>query len=554
MRRWSASVSCTASFLLACGGPVVTGYQVTNTEGDPSGPGSFSTTISDNDDDDSSTASAESTTAVVDMGAPGIEPTELCPPMAAVGIGLDTSVRLTFASASTPQVADPNAVQLACAAQSIAGSVTTAPGAIVFEPAEALPTNASCDVTVGDAAVMLDGVDVPAVEWSFTTGAQPGVEFGFRPPVVLSSGHALNVGAADAEGEHVVIVWTIPSMSVARSSDRGEHFETSVLDPVSGSTQSPDLDLQGGIVHVVWQVLDSKNDGQIYYSRSDPELGDMSEPLHMNALPYSTSSTMPSVTSDGDSLVLVTWQEECSLDPTCELADAGVYMATSADAGESFAEPVQLADGLRLDGSSYFGTELGWVDGGAMGVTTRISGGFPDTIEVLDLEMGFETIATIEGSGYGYVERISDTEAAATWLEGAAGQPQQLMLMRLRGRTSEGVDAPRVIAEPTGGDLFATIDLIAEIVAMVSAESDEEGSYPVRLSLSTDGGETFSAPQPLHAIVPQPPDVAFPKFPTVAVADDQRAHLAWSEDGERETSVMYTHGDRIAPCSLGTER
>lgn len=499
-----------------------------------------------------STATTEADSgAPVDVGGTRPQDAELCPLSDADDVGIDTRMRLTFDSTDVPVLLSGDAMRLTCGGYAIDGSTTVGVGQLVFVPAMTLPTETTCEIELHADAVTLADEVVADRSWKFTTGDRPGVEFTFEDPVSLWQFSGGMFGTIDADGDDVIIALVGEQPLIVRSSDRGETFEVSDLQPGHYGAYLPATHLQNGVVHVAWQLNEGYDGADVYYSRSEPGLGEMSTAMLVEGANPDTFSYPPTVTSDGADHVVIAWFEDCSSSETCSI-ERGIHIRTSDDGGLTFAPPV------RLDGNwgAYLGQGplLAWVDGGLLAAWNSdpyaASG-----ITLYDGEAGFAPIAELDAA-WVQLERVADGQAAIYWQAGIGdGDPAAMaQLARVGERTADALGSVLTVAERIGNaDFFATMDLHGEVIAAVASEGDSSGAADRRLILSIDDGETFLAPQPLdfllHADLNDPPSDIF-QIP-IAVADDQRAHLAWWRDhGEGQLELLYTHGDRITPCDL----
>lgn len=487
----------------------------------------------------------------MDVGGGAVAPIAQCPAADAQGIAIDSQIRIELDATATPEILVGEAITLACAGQPIEGDLIAGPGQIVFVPSGMLPADSTCEVTLAEAAVTIDGVPVVSTTWSFSTSSTTGVEFDFDAPRRLVDEHGLNPERIDAEGDDVVLTWNLP-MTIARSTDRGETFEITTLATVDGFGQMTDMHLQDGVVHLTWQILDSGNDGQCYYSRSEPGTGEMSDPLHLTALPHAMTSSWPSATTDGGDRVVVTWVETCFFEGPCGEDDSGLYMIESNDGGASFGPPVRVLGWDAWGYAELLGPRLGWIDGGLAGVWERYPDGVSTGVDLLDGEAGFATVSWIDGMPrWPRLARTLQNEAVVFAYDSVESQAR-LSLTRLRSRTGEGFDSPLLLAAQDGTDeFFASADAHGEdLVAVVTAEADFDAPADTQLRLSVDGGFTFSSPQQLDVLPHEHPIFYDNALPLVTLADDDRVHLFWHYFEGDHYSVNYTHGDRIAPCGL----
>jgi hypothetical protein len=99
---------------------------------------------------------------------------------------------------------------------------------------------------------------------------------------------------------------------------------------------------------------------------------------------------------------------------------------------------------------------------------------------------------------------------------------------------------------------IGAIDLIDDFAAVVLVEGELFSAQAVQLAVSADGGQMFWASQSLDSLLSPPPDSETQDLavPSVAIADDQRVHLVWSQREDSGYSVQYSHGDRIEPCGV----
>lgn len=531
------------------------------------GNGDETVATSAHDDDASATVasgdgldSGEANT--IDAPDVGVAPptvTELCPPVAAAQVGIDSGVRVMFSSPSDPVVAIADPIALVCDGQPVAGSIDIAPKQIVFRPTTTLPMHVRCEVALVDGAVTIDDEPIAAVSWEFETGAASGAEFDFYDPVTLGLGTTLDGAAIAAVGNRVAMILLTPALTLALSTDHGGHFDTLEIMPFEGTVQMPDLDASTGGVHLVWQVLDGVNDGQCYYVRWDSESGILDDPYHLQAVDHPMYSTYPSVTTDGSRTVVVTWQEECNgLDP-CAEDDPGVYMRVSDDRGANFDRPTRLVQPAAWGLGFMVGPRLEWVSGGLAGIWVAYPNGIPEGIDVMDggdvLERAprFDLLHHIDGYALdAEIDRMDDGDGALVWIDGSIAGSAATKLARLRDRHGEGLDPPVVLAEQIGlGNYNSSVAVEGENVAVVAIEFPDEGPLSRRLMVSDDAGQTMSAPQWLDTLLADedgatPSDSAFPSVAT----SGNRTHLVWWRRENDEPSVRYTRGDRIPPCGV----
>lgn len=478
-------------------------------------------------------------------------PIELCPPVAAQQVAIDSGVRLMFETPAEPVLASAQPLEIACDGVAIGGEVEVGLGQIVWHPAFELPANATCDVTLADGAVVIDGDVSGGVSWSFATGESAGAEHDFDHPITLSDSWAADVALMGSQGNRLVVGWRMPVLTLAVSTDGGDHFEIHEIEPIAGPSLLPAMHFDAEWVHVVWVIWDNDNDHQAFYARTDLET--VEEPLLLQSVGQPMVSMSPSVTADGAGEVVVTWVEQCPSESRCPAEDPGIYMKVSSDNGATFGPATRVVAPPAWGSTSLLGPHLAWVDGGVAAVWNRYTDNTSEGLQFLDGSSGFATVHEIAISNIdGDLDQMTTDDAAALWIARPANGPATTNFARMRRRTADGIDPPRVLAtQILDSDHYSAIGVQHENIAIATTDRGVDGARLRRLMVSDDAGLTVSAPQWLDAMlaVEDGEDPLATAVPDVAT-DGSRVHLAWTRVAGEEFSVRYTSGDRIAPCGM----
>lgn len=526
---------------------------------DVSGTSSADTSVSDPSTSVSATMPATMTTAdsgnAIDLGSEDPFEAELCPTPSAEGVGIDTRMRIAFPSAGEPEIVAAEPMRLVCNGVSIAGSTSTGVGQVVFVPDEELPPQSGCEIVLEPSSVTLDDVPLVGTSWTFFTGDLRGVDLDFAGPTTLGEFSGGGFVTIDADGDDVVVAWVGDFPMLARSNDRGEHFEVSSLMPDVYGSNAIVTHLQNGIVHATWCMYPVSGSVDCFYARSEPGLGAMSPAMLVDDDDPDTFSSSPTVTSDGDDIVVVAWFESCNIEPCNLPGGSGIYERRSADGGLTFDEIVQVSSGWTKSPSA--GPLLAWVDGG-VAVAWNAKPFAYEGISILDGEAEPTKFWERENAMWPSLERADDDEAVLYWHERESVESgfDAAKFVRIRGRSPAGVERVQTVAERQGdADFGVVMDAHGDVVVAIVAEGEfftPRGSLERRLVFSQDGGATFLAPLTLDHF-----DTGADRFGlepynvTVAAADAERVHFVWMRDTEALTfEVMHSYADRIEPCGV----
>jgi hypothetical protein len=149
--------------------------------------------------------------------------------------------------------------------------------------------------------------------------------------------------AVDSRGM-LHLVWVGPNATlfysrapIAKACD-ARSWETVVL-PISDQVLNGDIAVDDqDILHVAY----ASRGGDVYYLRSPDDGHSWSEPVAVSLVPSTAATAFPSIAIDATGRVHIAWEEDLLPDGVPGL---GLFYAVSADHGQSWTDPLQIADG-----------------------------------------------------------------------------------------------------------------------------------------------------------------------------------------------------------------
>ena len=470
-----------------------------------------------------------------------------CPPTDAPGVGTNTWITAEVPGGIDPT--SPPTLTVVCADVPVAGESLLDGNRAAFVPEAPLPENATCIASLGDGATNASGIPVEAVDWTFNTGDVPQTSFAWSTPRSLGEGYP---AALASSGDTLIAGWTGMSLVMAVSRNNGETFE----DPISLDPPNPPDTSQGAphihpvvvrlneeTAHVAWRSLPVNSPGFAYYARLVDGLSRAETPRELVAPVESANIIEAALGFDGDQQVRVAWNGTIC-DPICS-GPYALWAAASDDGGDTF---TQLG---RIDDGEASGPAIAWTDDGML--TAWID---DDRLLVHD-EAG-EQVASLSETGgqiwpFTFLP-FADGRALLSWREGPGIGIQTSFLSRFE---NGAFTSPRaLLSEPDDRtSMYSRFGVSpGDDVLWLAALGDVFGPVERSVRLSTNAGETFSAPQTLDFLhdAGHDPDGDDSFCPVIALGANGLAHLLWTRNTYEPGGfqLLYSRGTPSAPCGF----
>jgi len=487
-----------------------------------------------------------------------------CPAATTSNVGINAAVAVTYSNSLDVTTVQPDSLSVQCAGEPVSGVAQADDEVLRFVPSAALPSNAECVAEVNGSG--LRAVNHGSVEkstWTFNTGSREKQEWYFTPPVEREAGDTnVNTRALYAGARPVVVKSNTNSVHISHMDDSGQiwsppPYPHSITPYHDGFVVRFDAAYFNGRVHAAWQFGKfGTDDTDALYTRSSPDLTELSEPLYLAPEWDGQFNGPPSLAVDKNGVVNVAWGQ-----------DDGTHLAAIDDDTPQVlsARVLTTGNGPHLagfaDGKALDGLLMAWF-------TRSILGQYRTEVVVpnennrvihsadFEVERAQGLLAVGSDSGVLHGTRVEDGGFS--------------YYLRTIDAGNETVGPLQPLLYVPSGEQYYCSELAtngAGVLAWLSAtrEGFGEEPYPERgtlvpmtrtIRISRDGGESFDDPIPVPFMlptmsIPHEAGQAHDVFcPLIAVSPSGGLFLAW---GRRPVesyprSLMSTIGSPHAPC------
>jgi predicted secreted protein with PEFG-CTERM motif len=366
-----------------------------------------------------------------------------------------------------------------------------------------------------------------------TKSTDGGTSFGV--PVNISK----NIGSSGSQqfavsGNDVCVVWQATATGkyqilFAKSTDGGATFTTPVnLSNNLGDSSYPKVLVSGNNIYVTWAFTVTNKDYDILFTKSADGGATFTTPVNLSNTVGDTG--LPQMTMSGDN-IYITWENN-------GLGNFDVFVAKSADSGNTFSAPVNVSKNPKPSGAPQIVASgnvvyVVWMDNTPGNYDIFVA---KSTDNASTFETPVNVSNTAGDSGYPQMT-LSENNLYVVWTETISKSNYDVLFAK---STDGGATftTPVNISKNVGASGWAQVAVSGNIY--VIWEDNTPGNYDILISKSTDGGATFITPVNISNT---PDDSNFKQM----VLSGNNVYVVWQDGAPNQHEILFAKSTTFVP-------